>query len=98
MADEERDAKGAPESAVESRGPRRERVRVRRRRSRHVQEARRLVKAQARQRRARIIAFSTGFLLLMALGLYYGLSRANAGPGLQGAHWLTPLAPSTRTA
>ncbi|HVZ88336.1 MAG TPA: hypothetical protein VHG72_15290 [Polyangia bacterium] len=53
------------------------------------------METRARHRRARIVALSTGLLLLMVLGLYYGLSRQDTRPGLQGARWRTRLIAST---
>lgn len=55
---------------------------VRRRRSRRPQpSSRRWVAARSRRRMLRTAALSTGVLLLMALGLYFGLSRQdNASP------------------
>jgi len=95
MTDGKRDAEGVLGSTSDSHELHRERVRVRRRRPRHVTEARRQVETRARQRRARIVALSTGLLLLMVLGLYYGLSRQDTRPGLQGARWRTRLIAST---
>ena len=89
MTHGQRDGDEAAGSASQS--LRRERITVRRRRPRTNPDPRQWVAARSRQRRARMVALSTGFLLLMALGLYYGLSRQEGGASPQGARGLTPF-------
>ncbi len=66
----------------------RQRVRVKRRRPRpghHRSEVQHGAAARARQRAVRIFALSTGVLLLMALGLYFSLSRQESAAPAEGA-------------
>ncbi len=65
----------------------RERVTVRRRRSRQGRERaseKWAAASRSRRRTVRAFALSAGVLLLMAIGLYFTLSRQNTGP-LEGA-------------
>jgi transcriptional regulator GlxA family with amidase domain len=57
----------------------RERVSIRRRRSRHGQRSTRWL-VRSRNRRVKTFALCTGVLLLMALGLYFGLARQATAP------------------
>lgn len=64
--------------------PRRERVRVRHRRARQGRSSshgRWVTPSRSRRRAVRTFALCTGVLLLMAIGLYFGLARReNATP------------------
>jgi hypothetical protein len=78
----------ATEMAIEDRpsaGQRRQ-VTVRRRRPRKgARRDDRWIVARSRTRIFRTAAVCTGVLLLMALSLYFGLSRQEAAPGGEGA-------------
>lgn len=58
---------------------------VRRRRGKKPQHVGQWVIARSRKRMLRTAAVCTGVLLLMALSLYFGLSRQDASPGAEGA-------------
>jgi hypothetical protein len=58
---------------------------VRRRRARGSHTNRRWVAARSRRRILRTAAVCTGVLLLMALGLYWGLSRQDGGSPVGGS-------------
>jgi len=74
---------------------RRERVSVRRRRARSAQSARSArsdrgqsatwVATRSRRRTARAFALSAGVLLLMAIGLYFGLAHQDNAAPVEGA-------------
>jgi hypothetical protein len=64
----------------------RERVAVRRRRPGKRRAVRRWSAANARKRVLRTFAVCAGVLLLMALGLYYGLARQEAAPADGASH------------
>jgi len=91
MTQGQRDAEEANGNIKVPGTARRERITVRRRRPRSKRDPNRWVAARARHQRARMVALSAGFLLLMALGLYYGLSRQEGGGLPQGTRGRTPL-------
>jgi hypothetical protein len=64
----------------------RERVVVRRRRPGKRRQVRRWSAVTARKRVLRTFAVCTGVLLLMALGLYYGLARQETAPADGASH------------
>jgi hypothetical protein len=63
-----------------------ERVSVRRRRARRVHRLGQVALARTRKRWIWTVALCTGVLLLMALGLYWGLSRQEAAPSEAASH------------
>ncbi len=64
---------------------------VRRRRAKRGPHAGRWVVARSRKRMLRTAAVCTGVLLLMAVGLYLGLSRQDATPAGDGATRFSPV-------
>jgi len=77
----------ATDSLIEDRAPHRARqqVVVRRRRARKGVRHDRWIVARSRTRALRTAAVCTGVLFLMALGLYFGLSRQESAPSGEGA-------------
>ncbi len=77
----------ATDTAVQDRPVRgaRRQVAVRRRRSRKSVRRDRWIVARSRNRTFRTAAVCAGVLLLMALGLYFGLSHQDSPPGGEGA-------------
>ena len=74
---------------------RRERVAVRRRRARGRQHKRGVWTAHASRRKAvRATLVCATVLLMMALGLYYGLSRQDSAPAEGSHHPTAPTAPT----
>ncbi|HEY6477503.1 MAG TPA: hypothetical protein VI456_13060 [Polyangia bacterium] len=61
--------------------PRRERVKVRRRRARQGHRPNERWTARTRRRAVQTVVLCAGALLLMAAGLYFSLAHASAGPG-----------------
>ena len=71
--------------------PRRRRTVERRRRSKRVQYAAQWVVARSRKRTLKTVAVCTGVLLLMAIGLYLGLSRQDSARETEGATKFSPI-------
>jgi hypothetical protein len=63
----------------------RERVTVRRRRARSDRQSAKWVATRSRRRTARAFALCAGVLLLMAIGLYFGLAHQESAAPVEGA-------------
>jgi hypothetical protein len=82
VIDRETNAVHDPLPAATLRALQRERVSVRRRRSKRGRSARQWSARTSRRRLFRTLAVSTGVLLLMALGLYFGLAHNDVSPSV----------------
>lgn len=92
MSARETDVDSPPAEPVAKPDLRRERVTVRRRRSKSRHHRRVSWTARASRRGAlKSVLFCVGVLLVMALGLYFGLSRQNAAP-VEGSLGTPPIA------